>query len=142
MEDHTPTRLVRYTTTLAWRLGVTRRTINRWMKLPGAPQKINGRWDVWDWIDFITAQGLYSGQMDRCCVALNVAGLINDRLPERVTRLTERILMELIEHLLPYDRNTRREFHSSALNTGSQAAERPRAMRIEEINPWNLQATR
>jgi hypothetical protein len=80
--------------------------------------------------------------MDRCCVALNVAGLINDKLPERVTHTTERVLLEVIENFLPYDLKTLREFHSSAPNTGSQAGERPRAIRIEEINPWNLTATR
>jgi hypothetical protein len=142
MEVNCRSHLVRFTTTLALRLGVTRRTINRWLKLPGAPKKVDGLWDVWEWIEFLSAQWFYSGDLDRCCVALKVAGLINDRLPERVTRTTERVLLEVIENLLPYDRKTRREFHSSAPNTGSQAGERPRAMRIEEINPWNLPATR
>lgn len=88
--------LVRFATTLARRLGVNRRTINRWLKIPGAPTRINGRWDVWDWIEFLDAQGLYSRRLDRCCVALNVAALINERLPERVSQTTERILLEAI----------------------------------------------
>ena len=96
--------LVRFATTLARRLGVNRRTINRWLKIPGAPTRINGRWDVWDWIEFLDAQGLYSRRLDRCCVALNVAALINERLPERVSQTTERMLLEVIENLLPHDR--------------------------------------
>ena len=134
--------LVRFATTLARRLGVNRRTINRWLKLPGAPTRINGRWDVWDWIEFLDAQGLYSRRLDRCCVALNVAALINERLPERVSHTTERMLLEVIEHLLPHDRNVRCAFQASAPSTESQAVERPRPMRIEDINPWSLPGTR
>ena len=134
--------LVRFATTLARRLGVNRRTINRWLKLPGAPARINGRWDVWDWIEFLDAQGLYSRRLDRCCVALNVAALINERLPERVSQTTERMLLEVIEHLLPHDRNVRCAFQASAPSTESHAVERPRSMRIEDINPWSLPGTR
>ena len=134
--------LVRFATTLARRLGVNRRTINRWLKLPGAPTRINGRWDVWDWIEFLDAQGLYSRRLDRCCVALNVAALINERLPERVSQTTERMLLEVIENLLPHDRSVRCAFQASAPSTESQAVERPRPMRIEDINPWSLPGTR
>ena len=134
--------LVRFATTLARRLGVNRRTINRWLKIPGAPTRINGRWDVWDWIEFLDAQGLYSRRLDRCCVALNVAALINERLPERVSQTTERMLLEVIENILPHDRNVRCAFQASAPSTESQAVERPRPMRIEDINPWSLPGTR
>ena len=134
--------LVRFATTLARRLGVNRRTINRWLKLPGALTRINGRWDVWDWIEFLDAQGLYSRRLDRCCVALNVAALINERLPERVSHTTERMLLEVIENILPHDRNVRCAFQASAPSTESHAVERPRPMRIEDINPWSLPGTR
>jgi hypothetical protein len=80
--------------------------------------------------------------IDGSRVALNVAGLINERLPERVPRTTERVLLEVIEHLLPYDRTARCAFQASVPSTGSQAAEMPRPMRIEDINPWSLPATR
>jgi len=84
MNTDCPTNLVRFTTTLARRLGVSRRTINRWLKHPRAPKKVNGRWSVWAWLDFLQTEGLYGTRLlDRSWVAINVAGLINERLPER-----------------------------------------------------------
>jgi hypothetical protein len=142
METANLSNLVRFANALAGRLGVTRRTINRWLKLPGAPKKVNGRWNVWDWIEFVDAQGLNAGLLDRCSVAIKVAGLINERLPERVSRTTECVLLEVIETLLPYDRKLACAFHASAPSTESQAAESPRAPCIEEINPWSLPSTR
>ena len=139
MSTECHTNLVRFTTTLARRLGVSRRTINRWLKHPRAPKKVNGRWDVWVWLEFLQTEGLYGTRLiDGCRVALSVAGLIYERLPERVPRTTERVLLEVIEHLLPYDRTARCAFQASAPSTGSQAAEMPRPMRLEDINPWRL----
>jgi hypothetical protein len=52
------------------------------------------------------------------------------------------ILLEVIENLLTHDRNVRCAFQASAPSTESQAVERPRPMRIEDINPWSLPGTR
>ncbi len=49
---------------LAAVLGVTRRTLNSWQKLEGAPKALsNGLWSVADWREFIRVRGLKGGKM-------------------------------------------------------------------------------
>jgi hypothetical protein len=48
---------------LATILGVTRRTLNNWQKIEGAPKALsNGMWPVADWREFIRLRGLKSGR--------------------------------------------------------------------------------
>lgn len=49
---------------LAAILGVTRRTLNNWQKIEGAPKAIsNGMWPVADWREFIRLRGLKAGKV-------------------------------------------------------------------------------
>ncbi len=49
---------------LAAVLGVTRRTLNTWQKLEGAPKPLsNGLWPVADWREFVRLRGLKVGKV-------------------------------------------------------------------------------
>lgn len=49
---------------LAAILGVTRRTLNNWQKIDGAPKALsNGMWPVADWREFIRLRGLKAGKV-------------------------------------------------------------------------------
>jgi hypothetical protein len=49
---------------LAAILGVTRRTLNNWQKIEGAPKALsNGMWPVADWREFIRLRGLKAGKV-------------------------------------------------------------------------------
>lgn len=45
-------------------LGVTRRTLNNWLKLEGSPKALsNGMWPVADWREFVRLRGLKTGKL-------------------------------------------------------------------------------
>jgi len=99
----------RNTAALARRLAVSRQSIHSWIRNPDAPKRINGRWYVPSWFDFMRTHKLNPDrELDQSEVIAEVSSVLRNRLPTRVQRRKVQQLLAFIVPLLPafFERST------------------------------------
>jgi hypothetical protein len=93
-----PTDLVKYTSSLAHELGVTRQTVHTWRRRPDAPKRTGGYWSVREWQEYVKACGLANAQtVDRTTVITEICTSILNNLPPRLSRHRLQQLLARVE---------------------------------------------
>ncbi len=78
---------VRFITSLAKRLHVSRQSINYWRRRPDAPQKQADGWDVLAWQDYMRRHNLHQNSMLPASEAASeLAEALRSRLPAQIRR--------------------------------------------------------
>jgi len=89
--------LVKYTTTLADALGVSRQAVHTWQRRPDSPRRFGGCWSVRAWQNYMKAYDLAVAQkVDRATAVTEVCTVVMNNLPPRLPR---RRLMRLLERI-------------------------------------------
>lgn len=96
-----PADLVKYTSSLALELGVTRQTVHAWRRRPDAPKRTGGYWSVREWQEYVNASGLASKQkLDRTTVISEICTSVLSKLPPRLSRHRLQQLLARVETAL------------------------------------------
>jgi hypothetical protein len=96
-----PTDLIKYTSSLAHELGVTRQTVHAWRRRPDAPKRTGGYWSVREWQEYVNASGLASKQkLDRTTVISEICTSVLSKLPPRLSRRRLQQLLARVETAL------------------------------------------
>ena len=96
-----PADLVKYTSALAYALGVTRQTVHAWRRRPDAPKRTGGCWSVREWRGYIKASGLAAAQkVDRTTAIGEICTSILNKLPPRISRHRLHQLLARVETAL------------------------------------------
>jgi hypothetical protein len=96
-----PTDLIKYTSSLAQELGVTRQTVHAWRRRADAPKRTGGYWSVREWQEYMRTHGLASAQtVDRTTVITEICTSILNNLPPRLSRHRLQQLLSRVETAL------------------------------------------